>query len=79
MIARRVERGIREGDLVEVVDPARVASFYNTVLTGLSVQARDGASAETMNRVIDDAMALWDVMVTPLARPPESALRPRKK
>lgn len=65
MIVRRVQRGVSEGDLNEGVDPERVASFYNTVLAGLSVQARDGASVQSMNRIIDDAMALWEVVTTP--------------
>jgi AcrR family transcriptional regulator len=64
MLVERVERGVREGDVSAKVDPQRVATFYNTVLTGLSVQARDGASVQTMNHVIDDAMALWETVAS---------------
>jgi hypothetical protein len=64
-LAKRVQRGIREGDVARGADTQRVAVFYNTLLAGLSVQARDGVSAQTMNRAIDDAMALWDVVTAP--------------
>lgn len=63
-LVRRIERGQREGDVPSRADAERIASFYVTVLTGLSVQARDGATYETMNRIIDDAMALWDAIAS---------------
>jgi AcrR family transcriptional regulator len=66
-LAKRVQRGIRDGDVPRGADAQRVAVFYFTLLTGLSVQARDGVSAQTMNRAIDDAMALWEVLTTPKA------------
>ena len=61
-LVKRVQRGIRDGDVARGADVQRVAGFYTTLLTGLSVQARDGVSAQAMNRTIDDAMALWDVL-----------------
>jgi AcrR family transcriptional regulator len=66
-LVKRVQRGIREGDVPPGADAQRVAMFYSTLLTGLSVQARDGVSAQTMNRAIDDAMALWEVVTAPRA------------
>ena len=62
MLVRRVERGKRDGDVSPSADAERIATFYSTVLAGLSVQARDGASSATMNRVIDDALAIWDAL-----------------
>jgi len=58
----RFERSIRDGDLPSTADPAALAAFYSTVLQGLSIQARDGASRYTLLRVVDDAMAAWDVL-----------------
>lgn len=59
---RRVERGISDGDVPESADPARVAAFYVTVLHGLSIQARDGASCAALERVVDSAIAAWDAI-----------------
>ncbi|MGK8523208.1 TetR/AcrR family transcriptional regulator [Nocardia asteroides] len=58
-IRRRLERGVTEGDLPEGTDSAALASFYTTVLYGLSIQARDGASAAELTSAIDCAMAAW--------------------
>lgn len=60
---RRIERGMREGDVPAHADPERVASFYATVLHGLSIKARDGASAAELECVVDSAMAAWDAVV----------------
>jgi hypothetical protein len=47
-----------------------MASFYLTVLQGLSLRARDGASREAMLEVADSAMAAWDALAAaPAARP----------
>jgi AcrR family transcriptional regulator len=67
LLAKRVQRGIRDGDVAAGADAQRVAAFYTTLLAGLSVQARDGVSAQAMNRTIDDAMSLWDVVAAPKA------------
>lgn len=59
-LRRRIERGRAEGDVPPGADPRRLARFYTTVLQGLSVQARDGASRKALNAIVDDAMAAWD-------------------
>ncbi|MCR4269097.1 TetR/AcrR family transcriptional regulator [Nitratireductor sp. ZSWI3] len=61
---RRVERGIAEGDVLASADPARVAAFYATVMHGLSIQARDGASAAALEKVVDSAMAAWETVAS---------------
>ena len=55
----RLVRGIAEGDLTSSADVDRLAAFYTTVLEGLSIQARDGASAEKLIMIIDAAMLVW--------------------
>ncbi|WP_439623588.1 TetR/AcrR family transcriptional regulator [Shinella sp.] len=55
----RLARGIAEGDLSSSVDVDRLAAFYTTVLEGLSIQARDGASEDKLNMIIDAAMLVW--------------------
>ncbi|WP_163264719.1 TetR/AcrR family transcriptional regulator [Chelativorans alearense] len=56
----RLERAVREGELPEGLDCLAVASFYATVQQGMSIQARDGASYETLLSVAACAMAAWD-------------------
>jgi AcrR family transcriptional regulator len=65
LLAQRVERGVADGDVPPGTDPAAVASFYATVLQGLSIQARDGASREQLHAVVDGAMAAWDTLAGP--------------
>jgi len=52
-------RGIAEGDLPPSADVDQLAAFYTTVLEGLSIQARDGASEEKPNRITDAPMLAW--------------------
>lgn len=60
MLADRVRRGIDDGDVDPGTDPEALAAFYCTVLQGLSIQARDGASLAALRSVVDGAMAAWD-------------------
>lgn len=62
-IRRRLKRGVLERDLPEGLDLAGLASFYTTVLLGLSIQARDGASHKALLAAVDCAMAAWDRLV----------------
>lgn len=62
-IRRRLERGVAEGDLPPDTDSAALAGFYTTVLYGLSIQARDGASLAELTASIDCAMAAWPAPV----------------
>jgi AcrR family transcriptional regulator len=59
----RVERGIADGDVPAGTDAAVVAAFYNAVMQGMSVQARDGAARADLLAVADRAMAAWDVVI----------------
>lgn len=63
----RLERGIAEGDVPAATDTTALAAFYYTVLQGLSIQARDGASRAALHRIVDCAMAAWDRLTGPPA------------
>jgi hypothetical protein len=65
-IRERLQRGQEEGELASGLDTASVASFITTVIDGLAIQARDGASRKALNFAVDCAMASWDSVV---ARP----------
>ena len=58
----RMRRGIAKGDVPAEADVKAMAAFYMTVLQGLSLRARDGATRETMLQVVDSAMAAWDAL-----------------
>ncbi|WP_039799176.1 TetR/AcrR family transcriptional regulator [Nocardia araoensis] len=58
-IRRRIERGVAEGDLPPGTDSTALAGFYTTVLYGLSIQARDGATLAELTASIDCAMSAW--------------------
>lgn len=55
----RLDRAVASGEIAAGVDTAAVAAFYITVQQGMSIQARDGASYETLQKVADNAMAAW--------------------
>jgi AcrR family transcriptional regulator len=64
-IRERLARGAAEGDLT--ASPASldgIARYYATVVQGLSVQARDGATRAELEAVITCAMAAWDMLAS---------------
>lgn len=68
MMARRLERAVAEGELPAGTDTDAVAVFYTTVIHGMSVQARDGASHASLDATVDRAMAAWDAVTSPPPR-----------
>lgn len=58
-IRRRLQHGVAAQELPPDTDVDALAAFYHTVLEGLSIQARDGATRKTMYATIDRAMASW--------------------
>jgi AcrR family transcriptional regulator len=55
----RIERGIREGELPAGTDTGALAKFYATVLEGMAIQARDGASRQSLLATAAAAMRAW--------------------
>lgn len=62
MVEERIRRGISDGDVPAGTDAAGLAAYVSAVLQGLSIQARDGASAEQLHRIVDATMSSWDVL-----------------
>lgn len=56
-IRARLERAVAEGDLPASSDIRVLANYYSTVMQGLSMQARDGASRENLEALVAPAMA----------------------
>lgn len=60
VIQDRLARGVTDGDLPPGTDTSRLAAFYTTVMQGLSIAARDGASRADLEDIVDSAMAAWE-------------------
>jgi len=59
-LRRRLRRGIAEGDLPASADVGGLVSFYTSILDGMAMRARDGASRKALDDIVDYAMAAWD-------------------
>lgn len=55
----RLQRGLDEGDLPPDTDIEALAAFYNAMLRGMAVQARDGASRDKLAGIVRTAMQAW--------------------
>jgi AcrR family transcriptional regulator len=63
LIRQRLTRGIADGDLPADAPVAEMTSFYTTVMQGIAVRARDGASRQALFGAAKGAMAAWDPML----------------
>lgn len=59
-IRRRLRRGIEDGDLPAGTDTDGLATFFGTMIQGLSLQARDGASREQLLAAAVAAVKILD-------------------
>ncbi|MQA56591.1 TetR/AcrR family transcriptional regulator [Pseudomonas piscis] len=59
-IVQRLQAAVQAGELAGHGDATSLGDYYSTVLHGLSVQARDGASAEQLRKVVALAMGVFD-------------------
>ncbi|MCU1484087.1 MAG: TetR family transcriptional regulator [Actinomycetia bacterium] len=72
----RLRQGVVDGDVV--ASPARIeaiARYFTTVVEGMSVQARDGATRTDLEEVVTCAMAAWDALTG--AKPKRRRAGPR--
>jgi AcrR family transcriptional regulator len=80
LIRKRLERAVVERELPAGLDLAAIASFYTTILNGLAIRARDGASRAALLAAVDAAMAAWKPLTKskpsapPPAKPPKTRL-----
>jgi AcrR family transcriptional regulator len=61
-ILARLHRGVSDGDLSARVNAAALATYYMTILQGMALYARDGATRPDLQTVITCAMAAWDTL-----------------
>jgi AcrR family transcriptional regulator len=58
-MADRLTRGIEEGDLPADSDAAGLASYFETIIRGMAIKARDGATREKLFAAGQLAMRAW--------------------
>jgi AcrR family transcriptional regulator len=62
-VQERLERGQADGDVPPGADTGALAAYVMSVQYGLSLQARDGATREELDTVVDCVTAGWDAVV----------------
>jgi AcrR family transcriptional regulator len=55
----RIAQGVKQGELPAGTDCGALAKFYCTVIEGMSIQARDGASRKSLLATAAAAMRAW--------------------
>ncbi|WP_242010696.1 TetR/AcrR family transcriptional regulator [Acetobacter musti] len=58
-MADRLRKGVEAGDLPAGTDIGALAAFYGSLLRGMAVQARDGASRERLLEIARIGMQAW--------------------
>jgi AcrR family transcriptional regulator len=63
IICSRLKRGVSEGDLPTGFNVIGLADYITTVLDGICLQAKDGASPKKLSQIAELAMSVWDATV----------------
>jgi AcrR family transcriptional regulator len=61
IITERLEKAVKTGELPKTCAPVTLGAFYMTILQGMSIQARDGATRATLVAIAEHAMSAWPV------------------
>ena len=61
-VGRRIQGGIDGGELPPDTDAKDLANFYATIYQGMSMQAKDGATHESLVATVRTAMRSWPRM-----------------
>lgn len=69
LIRRRLDRGVRDGDLAPDADIDRLAAFFLGMTQAISFQARDGAGRDQLMGLIPPALTVLDAAVTAAGTP----------
>ncbi|MEB3766856.1 TetR/AcrR family transcriptional regulator [Acinetobacter sp. MD2] len=68
----RLEKGLLDGDIAQHTPIDEMTDFYVTIIQGLTLQARDGATQAQLHKVVAHAMQVWDLFLIPTAAVEES-------
>ncbi|KAF1022599.1 MAG: HTH-type transcriptional repressor ComR [Paracidovorax wautersii] len=58
-VRERLAQGVADGELAPATDVDSLATYFTTVVQGMSLQARDGADRALLERVATTAMGIW--------------------
>ena len=58
-LSRRLRKGVSDGDLPPGTNVKALAAYFDTVIRGMAVQARDGASRKQLLAICRVAMRAW--------------------
>ncbi|OCP22505.1 MULTISPECIES: TetR/AcrR family transcriptional regulator [unclassified Ensifer] len=56
-VRARLERGAAEGDLPQTTDIPTLASYYGAIMQAISLQARDGATRQSLEALVGPSLA----------------------
>ncbi|MHB8254429.1 MAG: TetR/AcrR family transcriptional regulator [Acidiferrobacter sp.] len=59
IICARLKQGVQDKHLPQSTDTTRLAAYFATIIQGMSVQARDGASVSKLYAISDIAIRAW--------------------
>lgn len=60
---QRLRRAMDTGELPADIDARAIAEFYGTILRGLAISAKTGATPDELRSVIASSMAVWDTLI----------------
>lgn len=63
-LAERLRQGVADGDLPKDTDIEGLAAYFEAVLRGMAVDARDGASTDRLRKIGATAMRAWPKLKT---------------
>ena len=63
LLIERLQRGAAQGEIAANTNPAVLGKFINTVMEGMSVQARDGATLNELLSIAEMALDRWPAMI----------------
>ena len=59
-IEARLERGAAEGEALPCLEVRALAEFFDAVVEGMAVRSIEGASRQSLHRIVDLTMRVWD-------------------
>ena len=65
MVRERLQRARCDGHLAPAADPEALAAMFGSIIAGLAVMAKSGASLAKLNTIIEAAMAVWPAQHQP--------------
>jgi hypothetical protein len=74
-LKERIDCGLKAGELPAGTDTGALADFYATVLTGMSMQAREGATRKSLVATVEAAMRAWPESAERGTRPAKNKIK----